>query len=73
MSAAKTAVAAPEREHRCRFKRRNNEMCVNPALDQSDDALIYICIRHTTKVLAMVREHQERPAVGIVNTTKENQ
>lgn len=64
----KTAVAAHEREHRCRYKQRNQEMCPNPALDQSDDALIHICVRHATKVLAMVREQQKSAGATIYPT-----
>ncbi|MFI6299569.1 hypothetical protein ACIBEJ_48800 [Nonomuraea sp. NPDC050790] len=56
----KTTVSAPDREHRCRYRRRNQEMCPNPALDQSEDALIYVCVRHATRVLALVREQQAR-------------
>lgn len=50
--------AHPERLIRCRYRRRNDEMCPNPALDQSDDALIYICMKHGARVVKMVMDRQ---------------
>lgn len=52
----------PDRQKRCRYRRRNDEMCPNPALDQSDDALILICVRHASRVLALIAEHRAAKA-----------
>ncbi|GII89650.1 hypothetical protein Ssi03_76400 [Sphaerisporangium siamense] len=50
--------AAPGRELRCRYRRRNDEMCSNPSLDQSPDALILICVAHAAKVMQLVAEQK---------------
>lgn len=47
-----------QREIRCRYRRLNDDPCPNPALDQSEDAPIFVCVHHTARVLELVREHQ---------------
>lgn len=47
-----------ERKARCRYRRLNDEACPNPALDQSEDAPIFVCVHHAARVLELVREHQ---------------
>lgn len=45
---------------RCRYKRRNSEMCPNPALDQAPDARVVICSHHAARVIEIVREARDR-------------
>lgn len=49
-------LVAGGRLKRCKYQRRNGELCTAPALDQSDDALIYICLKHGGRVLQMMAE-----------------
>jgi hypothetical protein len=51
-------MTAPDRLKRCRYRRLNDEPCCNPALDQADDAVIFVCVRHASRVLALVAEHR---------------
>lgn len=51
----KTVIAAG-RLKRCRFHDRRDNPCPNPAIDQSDDAEIFVCMKHAARVLKLVAE-----------------
>lgn len=62
--AAGEISAPPARKIICRYRRRNNEMCTAPALDQSPDALIYVCMKHGARVVKLVMDRQRELQAG---------
>ncbi|MCG5220284.1 hypothetical protein [Streptosporangium sp. KLBMP 9127] len=45
-----------ERAVRCRYRQADHNPCPNPAMDQTPDAFIHLCLAHTKKTLDMWHE-----------------
>ena len=44
----------------CRYLRRNGEQCTAEALDGSPDALIVLCMKHSSRVMQMIVDRKAR-------------
>lgn len=54
MPTMNTTLATPGRVVRCRYRRRNDEMCTAEVLDPLGEILI--CAKHAARVMELIRD-----------------
>ena len=56
----------PDRTARCRYKRRDQNMCPNPAADQSPDAWIVLCAHHLARAVQLVNDQMKAADAAVL-------
>lgn len=56
----------PDRAVRCRYKRRDQNMCPNPAADQSPDAWIVLCAHHLARAVQLVNDQMKAADAAVL-------